>query len=108
MSIGINRKMDEKDIERIEVYLAEVVQRLTDTQKALEATLVYCRTRKEGLVGSGKKFDYDQGRIDTAMEVYRYATGEDNLQEIIDLMEKNQQVVRAKMQGAGSPGMESV
>ena len=99
---------EKEDVERIEAYLAEVVQRLTDTQKAFEATLVYCRTRKESLLNAGKKFDYDQGRIDTAMEIYRYATGEDNLQEIIDLMEKNQRTVRAKMQGAEVPGMESV
>lgn len=92
--------------DKVETYLAEVTKRLFDTQRALEGALVFCRSRKSVLITEGKGFDYDQGSIDIAMEIYRYATGEDDLQEIIDLMENQQQKVRKSMQGGQQPGME--
>ena len=92
--------MEEK--ERIESYLVEVVGRLMDTQLALEGIQKSASYMKQKMLEEGKSFMYQQAMIDVATELYRYATGEDNLQEIIEKITREQQKVRERMQGGGS------
>lgn len=92
--------MEEK--ERIESYLVEVVGRLMDTQLALEGIQKSASYMKQKMLEEGKSFVYQQAMIDVATELYRYATGEDNLQEIIEKITREQQKVRERMQGGGS------
>ena len=91
--------MDEK--EKIESYLVEVVGRLFDTQQVLEAIQISSNTEKQALIRTGSNFAYQQAAIDIATELYRYATGEDDLQEIMDKITAQQREVRKQMQGAG-------
>lgn len=98
MNVKIN--MNEKETGKIESYLAEVTKRLFDTEKALMATLVFCKARKEMLISSGKTHDYDQGRIDGAVEILKYASGEDDLEEIISIiMEQQKSASKVPVQG---------
>lgn len=87
--------------EKVEEYLAELCGRLFDTQHALEAIQSHAQMEKGNLLGSGADFRYQQAIIDIATELYRYATGEDNLQEVMEKMVERQRKVRASMQGAG-------
>ena len=82
-----------KEEDRMEEYLAEVVNRLMDTEGALEATLIYCKTRKEVLVTDGKDFQYDQGRIDACVEMLDFVSGKISMQKLRKLMstEKKQE-----------------
>ena len=88
--------------ERIESYLVEVVGRLMDTQTALESIQRTASFIKQKMLEEGKNFVYQQAMIDIATELYRYATGEDNLQEIIERIAREQQNVKKRMQGGGS------
>ena len=88
--------------DKIESYLVEVVGRLMDTQMALESIQRTASFIKQKMLEEGKNFVYQQAMIDIATELYRYATGEDNLQEIIEKIAREQQNVRKRMQGGGS------
>ena len=88
--------MSEK--EKVEEYLAEVVDRLFDAQLALEANSIYCKTRKEVLLSGGNHFDYDQGRIDAVEEVLKFARGEIRMKEVASLVTEEKEVLKTKKQ----------
>ena len=87
------------DLEKTEDYLAELCGRLFDTQHALEAIQSHAQMEKGNLLVSGVDFRYQQAIIDIATELYRYATGEDKLQEVMEKMAEQQRKIRTAMQG---------
>lgn len=92
--------MDEK--EKIERYLVELADRLFDVQRVLEAIQIASNTEKQALIRTGSNFTYQQAAVDIATELYRYATGEDDLQEIMEKIEKEQRKIRKEMQGGNA------
>ena len=96
--------LPDRETSAVQEYLVEVVGRLFDTQHALEAVQRHAQGEKYKLLQEGKSFVYQQAMIDIATEIYRYATGEDNLQEVMDKLVEDQRKVRKQMQG----GMEVI
>lgn len=80
----------EEETKKVEEYLVETVNRLFDVTMALEANLIYCKTRKEALLNNGKGFEYDQGRIDAVTEVLKFASGEVKMQDVVEVMDQVQ------------------
>ena len=91
--------MHSSDAEAIENYLVEVVDRLVDTEAALQATIMYCKSRKELLISGGKRFDYDVGRIDTCDEILSFVRGESSMREIMDLVKEEKTKIKPIKEG---------
>ena len=70
----------EKEKERVENYLADVVKRLMDVTGSLEALYVVVTHEKRALIQNGQAFAYQQGILDVVTELRDYATGKRDLQ----------------------------
>ena len=62
-----------------EGYLAEVVNRLFDVTRSLEALKGTCNMEKIDLIRHGQVFAYQQGILDAVTELLVYAKGERSL-----------------------------
>ena len=97
--------MDEK--EKIEVYLAEVTERLFDAVTAMEAGKMGAEIEKADLTRVGRGFAYQQGIIDFSRELLKYATGELSLKTVVEeLIKAKQQIMQAEQPAKGKQGME--
>ena len=83
-AVVMQEAVSELPTDRIETYLVEVVDRLMDTQMVLENVQIAANIEKQRMVREGVDFRYQQALLDIATELYRYATGQDNLKEIIN------------------------
>jgi len=80
--------MDEHEKKLVEEYLADVVERLFDVTKSLEALNATCNVEKIDLIRHGQSFAYQQGILDVTRELLEYAVGERNLvEDMKDMME---------------------
>lgn len=94
--------MDEK--EKIEQYLVEVVGCLMDVRMALDGARAGAGMEKGNLIRVGRDFGYQQGILDVCDELSKYASGEQNLQEVIE------ELIKAKekmMEEAQEPPKET-
>ena len=83
-AVVMQEVVSELPTDKIETYLVEVVDRLMDTQMVLENVQIAANIEKQRMVREGVDFRYQQALLDIAAELYRYATGQDNLREIIN------------------------
>ena len=89
--------MDET--EKVEEYLAEVVERLFDVVTAMEAGKMGAEIEKADLTRVGRGFAYQQGIIDFSREVLKYATGELNLKTVVEeLMRAKRNLVEMEVE----------
>lgn len=97
--------MDET--KKIEEYLAEVVERLSDVVTAMEAGKMGAELEKADLTRVGRGFAYQQGIIDFSRELLKYATGELSLKTVVEeLMKAKQQMMQAEQPATAPSGME--
>lgn len=73
--------MNSIEEEKVEKYLAEVADRLFDTQAFIQALKRGITIDKNVLVRNGRSFAYQQGILDVIEEFDAYATGKRSFQE---------------------------
>lgn len=69
----------EKLQDTVEGYLEDVVERLFDVMKSLEALQVTVNMDKMDIAKHGQDFKYQQGILDVVTELYAYVTGKRSL-----------------------------
>lgn len=75
--------MNEVEKDTVEDYLGDVVTRLFDVIRSLEALESTANIEKIDFIKRGQSFVYHQGVIDIVTELHKYAMGERRLDEDI-------------------------
>lgn len=89
----------ESHLDLVEGYLEEVVQRLFDVTKSLEALQGAVNMDKIDIAKNGQDFRYQQGIIDVVTELHDYAIGKRSLIE--DIKDMKDAIVEEVTEHAG-------
>ena len=101
-----------RDVDTVQTYLSEVVERLVDVMTALEGGKFAASVEKGNLTHVGRSFEYQQGMIDICDEIAKYATGEVSLTsaiaELVEAKKKMEKTEETEESVNDSSGMEVV